>query len=156
MATFKEQHRSFQYLALELKNLREHNLRFKEGDPQDGILMFAEAAVVLVAIERFLRMILVEEVNNATIYNLLQMATGTARRLITLPDNDRDDAIRRITEVRNTLMHGNYEQAAEALGCTVNEYFKRYFSSEIEQLFNLLDGMLKQIDPETGRPYPEQ
>ena len=58
MSTFKERNREFQELVRELVLVREHNLGFKVGDSQTTILMFAEAALVLTAMERFLRIVL--------------------------------------------------------------------------------------------------
>jgi hypothetical protein len=154
MTTFKEQHREFQELVREVLLVRKHNLAFKPGDRQDTILMFAEAALVLTAMERFLRIILSGEATDQdTLANLLQKATSKRLDLIRFhASTDRDDAIRRIADVRNTLLHGNYEQARQRAGCAnVLEYFQKQFTPEIEKLFELLDGMAKQIDPETGR-----
>jgi hypothetical protein len=151
--TFKEQHQEFQQLVRELYLLRDHNLAFKPGDPQDKILMFAEAAIVLIAMERFLRMILQGEATDRdTLPNLLQKATSKRIDLIRFhASTDPADAIRRITDVRNTLLHGNYEQAARRCGlASTLEYFQKQFAPEVEKLFQLLDGMALQIDPATG------
>src|SRR5712692_5647388 len=56
--TFKDENRALQELARELTLLRAHNLQFKEGDPQDKILMFAEAALVCLTLEHFVRVVL--------------------------------------------------------------------------------------------------
>lgn len=154
MAKFKEQNREFQELVRELLLVRAWNLKFKEGDPQNTMLMFAEAALVLIAMERFLRIILVGEASDTdTLPNLLEKATSQRVDLIRFhASTDRLDAIRRITNVRNTLLHGNYEQAASRAGCAdTTEYFQKQFAPEIEKLYQLLDGMVKQIDTETGR-----
>lgn len=77
MATFKEQNREFQELVRELFYVRKHNLAIKPGDPQDELLMFAEAALVLTAMERFLRIILRGEATDSdTLPNLLERATS--------------------------------------------------------------------------------
>lgn len=152
-ATFKEQNREFQELVRELVLVRKHNLSFKVGDPQDSLLMFAEAALVLTAMERFLRIILrAEATDGDTLPNLLEKATSQRLDLVRFHvATDRADAIRRIKDVRNTLLHGNYEQAAMQAGCSgTAEYFQTQFAPEIEVLYNLLDGMVKQIDEETG------
>ena len=151
--TFKEQNREFQELVRELLLVRKHNLTFKPGDPQDAVLMFAEAALVLTAMERFLRIVLrAEATDSDTLPNLLEKATSGRLDLIRFhPGTNRTDAIKRIKDVRNTLLHGNYEQAARQAGCnTTAEYFQRQFAPEIETLFQLLDGMVQQIDTETG------
>lgn len=156
MATFKEQNREFQELVRELLFVRAWNLKFKAGDPQDKMLMFAEAALVLTAMERFLRIILVGHATDQdTLPNLLEKATSKRLNLIRFhPSTDCADAIRRIKNVRNTLLHGNYEQAAKQANCSnTAEYFQKQFAPEIERLYHLLDGMVKQIDIETGRRY---
>ncbi len=151
---FKTNHREMQELARELDWLRRHNLRFKPGDAQEDLLLYAEGAICIIALERFLRIVLSHNGHEPgpkdTLYNLLEKATSTAVALVQLPD--REDAVKRINRVRNTIMHGDYEGAAGDYGCSVQEYFKRYFASEVEGLFKLLDGFMKQIDYSTGRP----
>lgn len=50
------------------------------------------------------------------------------------------------------MLHGNYEQAAKQAGCaSTSEYFQKEFTPEVEKLYQLLEGMVKQIDVETGR-----
>jgi hypothetical protein len=55
--------------------------------------------------------------------------------------------------VRNTLLHGNYAQAARRANCaSVSDYFKTQFAGELEGMFKVTDFIIKQIDPATGRP----
>jgi 5'-deoxynucleotidase YfbR-like HD superfamily hydrolase len=159
MATFKEQHEELQHIVRELKLVREHNLKFKQGDPQHKLLHFAEGLLVLIALERFLRVILASEAKEEhTLSNLLEMATSAKRNLLRIPGTwTREQAIKAITRVRNTLMHGNYEQAATgAKSKDVRTYFKSgKYISEVEDLFQLLDQLMRQIDPATGQPRPK-
>jgi hypothetical protein len=150
--TFKDKHPEMQHLMRELLLLRSHNLRFNEGDPQDKILLFAECALCIIAFERLLRIILKsKEKKSDTLRNLLRMATIQDNPLITLPYANQNDGINRIVKVRNTLLHGNYEQAASQAGCkSVEEYFKTKFASEIERLVEIFDYVVRQIDTETG------
>lgn len=150
--SFRERHREMQEIARELDVLRRHNLQFQEGDSQETLLMIAEAAVICLAMERFLRIILVGEATEAdTLPNLLEKATSKRLNLIKLINPDRNEGIRAIVRVRNTLLHGNYEQAAREAGCADrNEYFKTKFASHTETMFRLLDHFMEQIDPETG------
>lgn len=152
MTTFKERHPEMQHLARELHLLRSHNLTFKQGDPQDKLLMFAEAALVTLAIERFVRIVLGDEApEGATIYNLLQKAVS--KGLLRVPWDDQQDGIKKIANVRNTLLHGNYEQAAKQAGrASVAEFFANDFAGEIEELYRIADYLAKQIDTETGKP----
>ncbi len=156
MATFKEQHQELQHIVRELVLVRDHNLKFKAGDPQDKLLHFAEGLLVLLALERFLRAVLGSDANERhTLQNLLEMATSAKRNLLTIPGTGtREQAIKAIAEVRNTLMHGNYEQAATGAGSQdVRAYFKSgQYISEVEWLYKLLDELMKQIDPATGKP----
>jgi hypothetical protein len=160
MSTFKEQHEELQHIVRELVLVRTHNLNFKAGEPQQNLLHFAEGLLVLLALERFLRAILGTKADDKhTLPSLLEMATSAKRNLLTLPGTwTREQAIEAITEVRNTLMHGNYEQAAKGAGSPdVRGYFKSgQYISEVEALFKLLDQLMQQIDPATGKPRPAQ
>ncbi len=150
-STFKERHSEIQQLVRELHVLREHNLQFKEGDPQDGLLMFAEAALVCLVLERFVRSLLDDATERDTLHNLLERAVS--RGLFRLPWDDQADGIRRVVAVRNTLLHGNYEQAARQAGCaTVAEYFKTQFAPEVERMYEVVGKLFEQIDPGTGKP----
>jgi hypothetical protein len=152
--TFKTAQREIQELVRELTWVRQHNLTFKEGDSQEDLLMFSEAALVLIALERFLRMILGAEVTDRdTLPNLLEKATGARLALLTLPVPDRQRAIREVTNVRNTILHGTYEQAAHQAGCvSVPDYFKKQFTPEVEHLYHLTNMLVAQIDQDTGKP----
>src|SRR5579863_5848099 len=123
-ATFKDENRALQELARELALLRQHNLKFKEGDPQHTLMMFAEAALVCLTMEHFVRVVLGSTAPaEATLYNLLQMATS--RGLIKVPWDDQQDGIKKIVAVRNSLLHGNYAQAARESGRTSVEDYLR-------------------------------
>jgi|SRR5262249_38150651 len=158
MSTFKEQHEELQHIVRELVLVRKHNLVFKTGDPQHNLLHFAEGLLVLLALERFLRAVLGTKANDRhTLPNLLEMATSAKRNLLTIPGTwTREQAIKAVTEVRNTLMHGNYEQAAKGAGSpNVRGYFKSgQYISEVEALFQLLDQLMQQIDSATGKSRP--
>lgn len=134
--------------------LREHNLSIKDGESQQRLLLFAEAAIVLMALERFLRILPgVGATDSDTLPNLLEKATSQSRKVLSLPAADREDAIRRIKSVRNTILHGNFEQAARGAGLnSKEEYFKKQFASEVEALYEITDGLVRQIDPATGSP----
>lgn len=152
--TFKEQHRDFQEVVRELYVLRAWNKRFKEGDSQATLLLIAEAAIAGIAIERFLRAVLgVRATEKDTIYNLLQKATSGDPPLLVLPWNTQGNGCREISNVRNTLLHGNFEQAAQQAKCTsVQHYIKTQFAGEADRMFVVLDELALQFDTNTGRP----
>ena len=150
-SSFRDQHLDLQHLVRELRVLRNHNLKFKEGAPQDTMLMFAEAALVVLVLERFVRVLLGDATDRETLHNLLERAVS--RRLIRLPWDDQQEGIKKIVGVRNTMLHGNYEQAAREAGCSkVPEYFKTQFAGEVERLYLITNEVFTQIDPETGKP----
>ena len=150
--SFKDRYRDFQELVRELNVVRTHNLRFKAGDPQETLLLMSEAALILVVLERFLRMIVPDGSEDDTLRNLLEKATSRTRRLLILP-GDRDTVIGQMVDIRNTLLHGNYEQAATQSGCSnVEEYFRTQFAPEVEGMYRLVNLMVAQIDVETGSP----
>jgi len=150
--SFRDRHPEFQHLVRELQLVRAHNLQFKDGDAQDQILLFAEAALVCLALERFARAVLGSDATDRdTLPNLLEKAVS--KKLLSVPWQDQADGIRRIKNVRNTILHGNYEQAARDAGCaSASDYFKTQFAGEIDQMYQLTDFIVKQVDPETGKP----
>lgn len=156
--TFKDENRVLQELARELDQLRKHNLGFREGDPQNTMLMFAEAGVVCMALEHFVRIVLGPLGNSPdgkglSLHNLLEKAV--AEDLIKLPWVDQQDGIRQVCSWRNSLLHANYAQSAREAGCSSDrEYFRKQFAPMVETMFKTVDHVMKQIDPVTGRPYP--
>src|SRR4051812_30550225 len=101
--TFKDRYVDFQRIVWELKRLRDHNMSFKH-DSLD-LFFFAEGTLVLLALERFVRIILGSEATEKdTLPNLLEKATSGRLDLIRIPGSlSRDEAIQRIKKVRNTL-----------------------------------------------------
>ena len=79
---------------------------------------------------------------------------ATSRGLIKIPWDDQQDGIKKIVAVRNSLLHGNYAQAAREAGCvSVAGYFNSQFAGELEGMFKVTDFIMKQINPLTGKPY---
>jgi hypothetical protein len=152
-ATFLDENRPLQELARELDLLRRHNLRFKDGDPQHHMLLLAEAALTCLTLEHFVRIVVGSEADPAApLRTLLQMAVS--RGLLTLPWDDQQDGIKRVCNVRNTLLHGNYAQAAREAGrASMVDFFRTTFASEVEAMFKVTDYVMRQINPVTGRPY---
>jgi hypothetical protein len=150
--SFRDENRAMVELARELDLLRKHNRKFKPGDPQGNLLVFAEAALVCLVLEHFVRVVVGTLAPAKTeLFNLLQLAVS--RGLIRLPWDDQEDGIRKVCAVRNTLLHGNYAQAAREAGCpSVEDYFKSQFASEVEGLFKVTDYVMRQIDHMTGLP----
>ena len=148
--TFKDRHPEIQQLVRELGLLRSNNLKIKEGDSQNHLLLFAEGALVLLVLERFLRAILGDATDQETLRPLLKRAVE--RKLIMLPWEDQQDGLKKIVDLRNTIIHANYEQAAKQAGCnSMEQYFKTAYASEIEAMFKIVDHLFKQIDLETGK-----
>ncbi len=146
---FKDQFKDFGELAREHKQLRTHNRGFKEGDQQNTMLMFAEGALILIMLERFLRILPdVEATERDTLFNLLEKAIS--RQILEIAE--KDYFIKQLTIVRNTILHGNYEQAAKQSGQkTIEDYFRNVYPTEIETLYTITNRIVSQIDPNTGR-----
>lgn len=88
--TFRDQHRPLQELARELTLLRAWNKSFKPGQSQEKLLVFAEAGVLFMALEHFLRIVVGNCLPNAfkagdrpTLGAFLHEAVGA--RLLTMP-----------------------------------------------------------------------
>jgi len=150
--TFKDEQLAFQHLAREHRWLRDHNRRFKDGDDPADLLMFAKVAVILMMLERFVRAILGPDVADSdTLYHLLQKAVS--KQLLRMPYDDEQEGIRRLKNVRNTIMHANFELAARKAGCaSVDVYFREVFACEVETLYEITQHLVEQIDPVTGKP----
>ena len=156
--TFKDRNLALQHLVRELLVLNAWNKSHKQGDSQDAMLMFAEGAVAMIAVEHFLRMILGDRATEAdTFRNLLEKATSKRTQLLVLPWDDQEDGRKKMSDVRNTLLHGNFAQAARDAGCaTVEDYFRGQYAGEIETMGKILHELMIQIDPATGRRYDGQ
>jgi hypothetical protein len=152
--TFKDQFEDFQRMALELKRLRDHNVSFNADSYE--LFFFAEGTLVLLALERFLRMILGAHASEKdTLQNLLESATSRKLDLIILPGRlNREETIRRIVRVRNALMHGNYEQAAKGVGLpSKDDYFRSgAYITDVNILYKITHRIVAQIDHGTGQP----
>jgi len=131
----------------ELNLLRKHNISKKKK--QTKLLLLAEGSLTLIALERFLRMFLNNYSSNNTLYNLLELSIKNG---ITINAIENKKAIKSLTNIRNTIMHANYEQAiADIPYETVEEYFKYEYIAEIEFIYNLLNNIVKQVDINTGK-----
>jgi hypothetical protein len=151
--TFKDRHIEFQRIVQELSTLRNHNVSF-EADSLD-LFFIAEGALVLVALERFIRMILGPHATDAdTLPSLLEKATSKRHGLVVLPGTlSREETISRIRKLRNALLHGNYEQAAkDARLSSKEEFFGKVYIGYVETLYKILNRLVAQIDRETGLP----
>ncbi len=149
--TFKDRYPELQYLVKEVMLVRAHNVRCVAENDRGHLLYFAEGALVLLALERFVRVVLGPRATDRdTLPNLLEKAVKDG--LLVLPWEDQQDGIRKINDVRRTLLHGNYEQAARFAGCaSVEEFFRSsQYISEVELLFNVLDHLMRQVDTTTG------
>lgn len=152
MTNFKERNPELQHLVREHQLLRNHNLTFKQGDAQDRLLLIAEGLVVLVLLERFVRIVVgTHATETDTLPKLLEKAVS--RKLLRLPFDDQQDGVRKLKNVRNTILHANFEQAARQAGCASSaEYFQTQFAGEVETLAKISNALLEQIDPSTGLP----
>jgi hypothetical protein len=134
---------------VELDALRNHNLRFESTTPQDTILLFAEGALSIVMVEATCR----KALSNAGLAEadggfdeVLEQAVLGIPKLLQIPVPDDTAGVKKMIEVRNSILHGNYEQAAENAGCKdVNQYFKTMYASEIEGMYQICQFMRKQF-----------
>jgi hypothetical protein len=153
-AIFRGRYGDLQHLLREWHLLRKHNLTFKPEDRQDTMLMFAEGAVVIISLERFVRAVLGDQADERdALDRLLRKATAGPTPLLRLPWDDQDDGRKKLCAVRNMILHGNFEQAAREFGCdSVKAFFQTQFASTIEIVGKVLENLLEQIDVRTGLP----
>lgn len=141
--TFKEKYRDYQELTREHDLLRNHN---KANPDQSKLLLFAEGALIIIMLERFLRMLPdLKAQDSETLYPLFKRAVD--EKIFAISDQHRKDML----DIRNTILHGNFEQAAkQAKVASKEEYFKTQYASEIERFYQALHQLVDQIDPNTG------
>ncbi|MBI2393508.1 MAG: hypothetical protein HYV09_28265 [Deltaproteobacteria bacterium] len=142
-------------MARELALLQAHNRAFRPGDSQATYLLISEAAMVLMTLERWLRIILrTDATDDDTLPTLLEAATSDRLRLLVLPYGGRQEAIDSIGRIRNSILHSNFEQAAvQARLPHHRDWFREQLAGEVEQLGRLLDHFIEQIDSQTGLPH---
>lgn len=134
----------------ELVTLNAHNKTYKPGDPQDGLLMFAEGALCMTLVEAAARQWVGEGVlaEDARFRDVLTAAAESGLRI---PFDDPADGIEKITSVRNTLVHANFEQAArQAGGRDVARYFGEQYAGEIERMYQVCLDFLTQVRERDG------
>lgn len=151
-ATFKENYKDFAILCRELMLVREHNKKFESGEDQKYFLIYSEAMLTLLTLERFLRVIPALKAKKSDfLKDLLKRALDPKNPILVCPGCDIDILIKEINGVRNTLVHGNFEQAALECGlASKDEYLKTQLLPEIETIFKILEILLDQIDIDTG------
>ena len=144
---FKDQFKEFQHIVRELTHIRESNLKIKEGEPQNNLYLFAEASLVLLALERFLRIMpILKSKPDDTFRKLLQKIH---KKNITPLINE--DSIILICDIRNAITHGIFEKRAKKLNYSKDQYFKIYFIKDIEFIYQILDKIVNKINPTTGQ-----
>jgi len=154
MSTFKQEQWLFGEMGRELQIIAQRNAAMQAAHKYTEILVFAEASLVMLAFEHFLRVLLKDEAqDHHTLPPLLKMALEPDRGLLDPPTGmSIVDTVKLVKEFRNSLMHGNIQQASTRAGCaTVLEYLAGPFGTETKQVFDILSALLGQIDPETGR-----
>lgn len=134
----------------ELVSLNQHNKTYEPGDPQDGLMMFAEGALCMVLVEAAARRWVGDGVlaADARFREVLKSAAESGLRI---PFDDPEDGIERLAAVRNTLVHGNFEQAArQAGGRDVPRYFGEQYAAEIERMYGVCLDFVMQVRERDG------
>lgn len=151
--TFKERNRELQELVREYVLVRAHNLGCAARNDHASLLLLAEGALLSLVLERFVRVVVKDPSSKATLFSLLELAVKQGA--LTIPWDEVRDGIKRLSDVRNALMHANYEQAATLENlATPEEYFgSSRYAGTIERLRDVVDDLMRQIDPETGTPW---
>jgi HSP90 family molecular chaperone len=91
---FKDKYRDLQELIREHTLIRDHNKEIKEGESQDKLLLFSEASLILVILERFLRILPgCQATDTDTLPNLLEKATSKSRKVLQLKITEKNALI---------------------------------------------------------------
>lgn len=124
----------------DLEGLRAHNKACEDPARHHGLLLLAEGALTLMLLERSCRFALGDVQlgdGKDNFRGVLMRAVLGAPPRLAIDAADRADAIERIIEVRNTLAHANYEQAATgSSSASVADYFgSSKYISEVDRLY---------------------
>lgn len=131
--------KSLETLQRELAFVRAHN---RAGGAS---LFFAEAALLLMTLERFLRLLPgVNAADKETLPQLLQRAVAIGA--LRLPEGETGAVIDEIRRFRNSLLHANHEQTSAGR----KDYFGGAFVQELEKLHSFVEGLISQVDPISG------
>ena len=134
----------------ELISLNRHNKTYKPGDPEDGLLLFAEGALCMTLVEAAAR----QWVGDGTLpkgAGFREVLEKAAEMGLRIPFDDPEDGIDRLASVKNSIVHANFEQAAQqASGRDVAAYFKEQYAAEIEAMYQVCLDFLGQVEARDG------
>src|SRR5713101_939818 len=149
MATFQDQYKEIGFIADEIKRLRSLNTSIIINSHQG--FLFAEAAITCMATERFLRIIpSMNATDKDTFSNLIDRALSKKRLNLGIPNNTVSVArYKKVSlQIRNGMLHGNFEQLANHYRCSKDIYFGQgSFTQDIQVIFDLLNHFMSRIDP---------
>lgn len=160
-SSFRELHPDFEQLLCEIDCVREHNFDIERGASQQHPLLVAEGALIVLALERFLRIVLAERATGSdTLHNLLEKAASGNAPLF--PRNEL--TIKLLTTVRNMTLHGNFEQGAANYAHkfperapmpkrTVADFLRSSFGIDTAVVYGYLLSLVETIDPECARDH---
>ena len=160
-STLREEHPDFEELLCEIDCVRAHNFEIERGASRLHRLRVAEGALILVALERFLRIVLEDRATGSdTLHNLLEKAASGNDPMIR-----RDEVmIKLLTTVRNVTMHGNFEQGAanykhkfpERTAMperTVTDYLQTSFGNDTAVIYGYLLALVGKFDEACARDH---
>src|SRR4030095_12503724 len=103
----------------------------------------------LMMLERFVRIVVRgSPVEDQTLRPMLDWAVRRGR--LRLPWDNQKEGIQKVCDIRNTILHGNYEQAAAQAKTDVRAFFKSQFAGEIAGMTKVLNYLVEQVDARTG------
>ena len=133
--------------AAELEALRSYNLPLEEGRADVHGLLLAEGTLVATLIESAFRSKL-----NAPIPDNAGFATVLAHTALTVPGVPIEAATADLCMLKNCIAHSSYERRVHRLGAaSLRDYFKRYYASEIECLYQVFEDLQRQLGPDRLR-----
>lgn len=129
----------------DLISLNRHNKTYKAGDPQDGLLLFAEGALCMTLVEAAARRWVRDSALTAGA-GFREVLKKAAELGLEIPFDDPDDGIDRLASVKNTVVHANFEQAAQGASTPdVATYFKEQYAAEIETMYKVCLDFVSQV-----------
>lgn len=147
---FKDKYKDLQFLIKEMYILRSYNDKKAKDKKFDELFLFSEASALFICLERFLRVLpAIKASNSDTIYNLMERALKLFNSPYINITNERLTKV--VTDIRNGILHGNFEKCAYEYKCDVEQYFgKGHFTQDIQIIFDVFRSFIDQVNSLTG------
>jgi hypothetical protein len=160
MTTFRDQYLDLQYLIKNMIDLRQYNDQQAQSGNNHNCLLFAEAATLCVAFERFLRVLpAIKAKQGETLSNFIERALPAKKKPLfksPYPNIPNTRIVKVVRDIRNGILHGLYEELAaeykhKGVSNTTDYFSGGYFTQDMQIIFEVFNSFISQVDATTGK-----